>query len=116
MYSLIWKIGSRSVLTVSSFEIVSQSPETDCKDSNPVHDKGKAVILHGSGGFFSSGADLNTVRQIFDEDGGHKMNTLMQVRDRFPIFSKANDRIIHSVFAAQFETTGKTTTDYSRSC
>lgn len=40
--------------------------------------QGKAVLLHGKGGFFSSGADLNTVRHIFDEDGGRRMNTLMQ--------------------------------------
>ena len=36
------------------------------------------MLLHGDGGFFSSGADLGTVRQIFDEDGGRRMNVLMQ--------------------------------------
>ena len=55
--------------------------------------QGKAVLLHGKGGFFSSGADLNTVRQIFDEDGGRRMNILMQDNlkrlERLPLLTVA---------------------------
>lgn len=51
------------------------------------------MLLHGRGGFFSSGADLNTVRQIFDEDGGRRMNTLMQDNlkrfERLPLLTVA---------------------------
>ena len=35
-------------------------------------------MLYGENGFFSSGGDLNTVRQIGNQEGGHKMITLMQ--------------------------------------
>lgn len=51
------------------------------------------MILHGKGGFFSSGADLTTVRQIFDEEGGRRMNILMQDNlrrfERLPLISAA---------------------------
>lgn len=41
--------------------------------------QGKAVIIYGSGGFFSSGADLDTVRQIgYSSDAGRNMNIIMQ--------------------------------------
>ena len=41
--------------------------------------EGKAVILRGSNGFFSSGGDLTTVSAIInDADGGRRMNLLMQ--------------------------------------
>ncbi|RWS31024.1 hypothetical protein B4U80_04509 [Leptotrombidium deliense] len=40
--------------------------------------QGKAVIIYGSEGSFCSGGDLNTVRQIADQQGGHDMATLMQ--------------------------------------
>jgi len=40
---------------------------------------GKAVILRGSNGFFSSGGDLTTVSALLgDPDGGRRMNLLMQ--------------------------------------
>ncbi|CAG2115123.1 unnamed protein product [Medioppia subpectinata] len=40
-------------------------------------EQGKAVIIHGSNGFFSSGGDLNTVRNIDNSDGGRRMALLM---------------------------------------
>lgn len=40
---------------------------------------GKAVIVRGCDGFFSSGGDLTTVSAIInDPDGGRRMNLLMQ--------------------------------------
>lgn len=40
--------------------------------------QGKAVILHGKGGFFCSGGDLTTVEQIKTNQGGHQMGVVMQ--------------------------------------
>ncbi|XP_054161562.1 ethylmalonyl-CoA decarboxylase-like [Oppia nitens] len=39
--------------------------------------QGKALIIYGSNGFFSSGGDLNTVRHIDNSEGGRRMAILM---------------------------------------
>ena len=39
--------------------------------------KGKALIIYGANGFFSSGGDLNTVRHIDNSEGGRRMAVLM---------------------------------------
>jgi len=40
-------------------------------------EQGKAVIIYGANGFFSSGGDLNTVRNIDNSEGGRRMAVLM---------------------------------------
>ena len=40
--------------------------------------QGKAVILHGKGGFFCSGGDLTTVKEIDTHAGGRQMGIIMQ--------------------------------------
>ncbi|XP_054163663.1 ethylmalonyl-CoA decarboxylase-like [Oppia nitens] len=49
----------------------------DTLDSLSNWSQGKAVVIHGSNGFFSSGGDLETVRQIANPFGGRKMSLLM---------------------------------------
>lgn len=55
--------------------------------------QGKALIVYGANGFFSSGGDLNTVRHIDNSEGGRRMAILMHSNcsriQRLPMISVA---------------------------